>query len=68
MLISTLKVEHTSQSEDELVENSNNVEEKNVKNNNMCMRMRNHPRLRFKSRVIQTSFAWYSPKKKMIPK
>jgi len=61
-------VEYTSQGEDELVQDSNKVEDKNVKNNNMYVRVRNHPRLRFKSRLIQSPFVGYGPKKKMIPK
>jgi len=43
------------------------AEDKDVTNSDMYMRMRNHLRLRFKSRVIQTPFAGYGPKKKRIP-
>ncbi|QCE04005.1 hypothetical protein DEO72_LG8g2037 [Vigna unguiculata] len=44
------------------------AEDRNATNSDMYVRMRNDPRLRFKSRVIQTSFAVYSRKKKTIPK
>jgi len=44
------------------------AEDKDVTNSDMYVGMRNDPRLRFKSRVIQTPFAVYSRKKKMIPK
>jgi len=60
-------VEYNSQGEIEVVQDSNNVEDKNVSNNNMYVRMRNHPCLWFKSCVIQTPFVGYGPKKKMIP-
>jgi len=44
------------------------AEDKDVTNNDMYVRMRNDPRIWFKSRVIQTLFAVYSRKKKRIPK
>jgi len=59
------KVEYTSQGEDKLVQDSNNVEEKNVKSNNVYVRVRNHPRLRFKIHLIQSAFGL---KKKRIAK
>ncbi|QCE14417.1 hypothetical protein DEO72_LG11g1417 [Vigna unguiculata] len=76
-LKSTLDERKTKRTEDEFVSPINlneahvpseAAEDKDVSNNNMYVRMRNHPRLRFKSRVIQTSFAGYGPKKKRIPK
>ena len=62
------KVEYNNQGEAEVVQDLNNAKDKNVSNNNMYVCTRNHPRLRFKSCVIQTPFAGYGPKKKMIPK
>ena len=44
------------------------AEDRNATNNDMYVRMRNDPRLWFKSRAIQTPFAVYSRKKKWIPK
>jgi len=75
-LKSTL-AERENRSKDEFVSpmNLNEVdvpsqaaEDRNVTNSDMYVRMRNDPRLRFKSRVIQTPFAVYSRKKKRIPK
>jgi len=53
---------------DEVDVPSQAAEDRNVTNNDMYVRMRNDPRLRFKSRVIQTPFAVYSRKKKRILK
>ena len=71
------EVERENRSKDEFVSpmNLNEVDvpseaakDINATNNDMYVRMRNDPRLWFKSRVIQTPFAVYSRKKKMIPK
>jgi len=75
-LKSTL-AERENRSKDEFVSpmNLNEVdvlseaaEDRNATNRDMYVRMRNDPRLRFKSRVIQTLFTIYSRKKKRIPK
>jgi len=75
-LKSTL-AERENRSKDEFVSpvNLNEVdvpseaaEDINATNSDMYVRMRNDPRLRLKSRLIQTPFAVYSRKKKTIPK
>ncbi|QCD86737.1 hypothetical protein DEO72_LG3g1263 [Vigna unguiculata] len=44
------------------------AEDRNATNSDMYVRMRNDPRLRLRSRLIQTPFAVYSRKKRTIPK
>ncbi|QCE15936.1 hypothetical protein DEO72_LG11g2949 [Vigna unguiculata] len=75
-LKSTL-AERENKSKDEFVSpmNLNEVdvpseaaEDRNATNSDMYVRMKNDPRLRLKSRLIQTPFAVYSRKKKTISK